>query len=405
MISTFVTAAQDLGATCERAQLEELANDLVRHWANPKRCFHDCAFLRAAIARIDEFSPASHNPAALHLALWFYGVGLAYPLDPNDEFAVTASAERCCEVIVRSLAPLGVPQTQCEHVCHLVQAAITRSVAPGDLDTAVLVDAVLSQFASKPQDYKQLCAALRRELADIPEGDYLRYRRSYLSELLSRPQIFRSPLAMVWEGQARQNIEGELASVQARLEDLGEQELPPPVSLRRDFLTPTPGNLSHEDGAAVPSSAVAGEVAREVSGDVESAARSGVALEPAASAPELGAAGAERDLPSEDASAGNSAVGSPAAESLAAGEPVPGNPAAGSPAAGDPPPSEPAPGSPAAESLAAGNPPASEPAPEMSSLEMIPDLLAPVKKDAPRRLSAKEQARAARGPKPPAGSN
>lgn len=395
MISTFVTAAQDLGATCERAQLEELANDLVRHWANPKRCFHDCAFLRAAIARIDEFSPASHNPAALHLALWFYGVGLAYPLDPNDEFAVTASAERCCEVIVRSLAPLGVPQTQCEHVCHLAQAAITRSVAPGDLDTAVLVDAVLSQFASKPQDYKQLCAALRRELADIPEGDYLRYRRSYLSELLSRPQIFRSPLAMVWEGQARQNIEGELASVQARLEDLGEQELPPPVSLRRDFLTPTPGTLSHEDGAAVPSSAVAGEVAREVSGDVESAARSGVASEPAASAPQLGAAGAERDLPSEDASAGSSAAGNPAA-----GEPVPGSPAAESLAAG-----EPVPGSPAAGSSAAGNPAASEPAPEMSSLEMIPDLLAPVKKDAPRRLSAKEQARAARGPKPPAGSN
>lgn len=335
MISTFVTAAQDLGTTCERRELVELANELVHHWANPKRCFHDCAFLRAAIARIDEFSPASHNPAALHLALWFYGVGLAYPLNPSDEFAVTASAQRCCDMITQSLAPLGVGQDACEHVCELVQAAISHSVDPGDLDTAVLVDALLSQFASKPQDYKQLRAALRRELAHLSEGEYLRYRRIYLRDLLERPQIFRSPLAMVWEGQARQNIEGELASVETRLAELGEDELPAPTTLRRDFLIPPIPAPIFEDGQEVSELRDGGTGGESLAGQGE----------------DTGAGESERDPQRTDEAAAHSA---------------------------------------------------SEPAPEMSSLEMIPDLLAPVKKDAPRRLSAKEQARAARGPKPPA---
>ncbi|MDO5721836.1 MAG: hypothetical protein Q4P06_04750 [Actinomycetaceae bacterium] len=300
MLSTFVSAAQELDATCSRDQLVELAQSLILEWNDPNRCFHTCSYLRGAIARIDEFSPASHNPAALHLALWFYGVGLHYPLATSDASAVASSQARCCDLISRSLLPIGISQQVCNHLCALVGSAITRHSSPNDLDTAVLVDAILAVLASKPQDYKQLRLALRRERADLSDAEFSHYRREYLHSLLQRPRIFTSPLASMWETQARHNIEGELATLdsQVPLQDLparedGSPSLPKPASFQRE----APAAVVDERDAPVP---------------VDSS-RS-----------------------------------------------------------------------------------ASEPTPEMSSLEMVPELLLPTRRDAPRRLSAKEQARASR---------
>lgn len=354
MISTFVAAAQDVGASCHRSQLSQLATELTQRWASSHRFFHNCAFLRSAIARIDEFSPVSHNPSALHLAVWFYGVSLACPLNPEDEDAVATATQHCCDTIENCLPPLGVPQEQCSHICNLVRAAITIKADPHDLDTAVLVDALLSQFAATPQEYKLRRIALRQELASLTESQYLQYRQSFLRGLLQRPQIFRSPLATIWETQARHNIEGELAGIDAQLVALGSQEATP-VTWGADLL-----------GANVP-----------IPSPVAVSPLTGSHHLRAAEEQELGQAGARaRDalnyLPSEE-SAGSSAV---APTSM----PVPDSSAADD-----------------AKRLPA------EGTPEMSSLEMTPDLLAPVKKGAPKRLSAKEQARAMRSAKSTSG--
>lgn len=369
LLSTFVDAVRDCGSTASTHRIEAAAHAILERWTAPHRYFHNQQYLATVLPRIDEVAPASHDPAEVRLALWFYGAAVDHPLNCEDLRDLEAAWKRCCELTSATLRPLDVSAPRIHRICQLTRVLLANYAPPRDVDAAVLHDANLSVFAATPQEYKRARLALRKALGYLSDEAFLVLRRRFLRCLLARDQIFTSPLGIAWEALARQNIEAELSNIDAALTKLG---LP----------------LAGEDDAAV---------VRDYCGWAERTAN----VEPVV-------ATLDADYPLETTPTADSAPIPSPSDPDRANQPEPdadatvnATPNTASPGARvTPPPNPSAPTAKGSESSSRessakrqGETKRSE---NLSSLEMFPDVLEPPAKHAPKRLSAKEQARASR---------
>jgi len=90
----------------------------------------------------------------------------------------------------------------------------THQVEPDDRLGAILISIDLSILGAAPARYDAYAAAIRKEFAHVPDGDYRAGRARVLSQFAARPVIFPDPIfAARYDRLARDNLARELASL------------------------------------------------------------------------------------------------------------------------------------------------------------------------------------------------
>jgi len=211
LLTSFVDAMQQIGATATETDLEHEGADLMQRWNAPNRQLHNVRRLMNTLTHIDEIASSAHDPDILRVAAWYYGAFLNKALEIKlGGFQANFAATRCIDHAHNRLTNLGVADEVVARIDELI-AFVTRHRAPrSDFDAQVLVDADLAGLACSPQDYKKIRAALRAELSELDDLQFVKARLALVKKLLSYETIYQSPLGSAWENTARANLEVEL---------------------------------------------------------------------------------------------------------------------------------------------------------------------------------------------------
>ena len=215
LLTSFVDAMQQIGATATQSDLEKESVDLAERWSAPERQMHNVRRLMNTLTHIDEISSSAHDPDILRVAAWYHGAFLNKALDIKlGGFQANFASTRCIDHAHNRLTNLGVPEDVVARIDELI-AFLTRHRAPRtDFDAQVLVDADLAGLACSPQDYKKLRTSLRAELSELDDLQFTKARMALVKKLLSYETIYQSPLGSAWEGTARANLEVELTRLE-----------------------------------------------------------------------------------------------------------------------------------------------------------------------------------------------
>ena len=211
LLTSFVDAMQQIGATATETDLEHEGADLMQRWNAPNRQLHNVRRLMNTLTHIDEIASSAHDPDILRVAAWYYGAFLNMALEIKlGGFQANFAATRCIDHAHNRLTNLGVADEVVARIDELI-AFVTRHRAPrSDFDAQVLVDADLAGLACSPQDYKKLRTSLRAELSELDDLQFVKARLALVKKLLSYETIYQSPLGSAWENTARANLEVEL---------------------------------------------------------------------------------------------------------------------------------------------------------------------------------------------------
>ena len=211
LLTSFVDAMQQIGATATQSELEHEGTDLIQRWSAPNRQLHNVRRLMNTLTHIDEISSSAHDPDILRVAAWYHGAFLNKALEIKlGGFQANFAATRCIDHAHNRLTNLGVADEVVARIDELI-AFLTRHRAPrSDFDAQVLVDADLAGLACSPQDYKKLRTSLRAELSELDDLQFVKARLALVKKLLSYETIYQSPLGSAWENTARANLEVEL---------------------------------------------------------------------------------------------------------------------------------------------------------------------------------------------------
>ena len=211
LLTSFVDAMQQIGATAAETDLEHEGADLMKRWNAPNRQLHNLRRLMNTLTHIDEIASSAHDPDILRVAAWYHGAFLNKALEIKlGGFQANFAATRCIDHAHNRLTNLGVADEVVARIDELI-AFLTRHRAPrSDFDAQVLVDADLAGLACSPQDYKKLRTSLRAELSELDDLQFVKARLALVKKLLSYETIYQSPLGSAWENTARANLEVEL---------------------------------------------------------------------------------------------------------------------------------------------------------------------------------------------------
>ena len=211
LLTSFVDAMQQIGATAAVTDLEHEGADLMQRWNAPNRQLHNLRRLMNTLTHIDEIASSAHDPDILRVAAWYHGAFLNKALEIKlGGFQANFAATRCIDHAHNRLTNLGVADEVVARIDELI-AFLTRHRAPrSDFDAQVLVDDDLAGLACSPQDYKKLRTSLRAELSELDDLQFVKARLALVKKLLSYETIYQSPLGSAWENTARANLEVEL---------------------------------------------------------------------------------------------------------------------------------------------------------------------------------------------------
>lgn len=220
------------GSTASETRRHDFTERIVAAWNLEGRSFHNCRYLASVFEKLDELEGATSEPENLKLAAALRGA----QEEPGWEEAEDQRGPTTFPPMVslEDLADLGIDAEVVARIGILVDQLASHAPNDTDLGAQLLVDADLAAFSTSPQKYREFLANLRKEAVHMPEDQFLALRHRILDRLLGQPRIFSTPLAADWEDAARDNLEAELASIEAKQAQL---MVPPSFPPRRSRAT------------------------------------------------------------------------------------------------------------------------------------------------------------------------
>lgn len=216
---TLDDALVHLGATASAEDREAEVSRLLSCWEGLEGPVPGFRFLSVMFEKLDLLDGLASDSDLLHLAMAYRGSGesadwddlpVLERLDHQPDGLNEEDAER--------LLKLGLPKETVHRIDELLEQLQHHLPLSEDLDGQILVDADMSVLATSPQAYKRLVAAIMEKPQTDP-GELVERRRKFVQGLLDRPRIYYTPVAAEWEEIARQNLESELANLEARNRD------------------------------------------------------------------------------------------------------------------------------------------------------------------------------------------
>ena len=217
LVQAFVRSVQATGSAESKDQIAAVCRSLIERWSTPDRSYHGVTHLIYVLTRLETLLPEAREPDLVRLAAWYHGA--CFSTAEEDTYTHNGGENEwaSAKIAQKELLELGVAPAKVERVSALICALGPRGSANSaenphafDLDEQTLRDAHLGTLAVEPQRYKSYLARVAEEYAHIPRIDFLRARREIVSRLLSRKQLFVTPLARQWDEPARENLAAEL---------------------------------------------------------------------------------------------------------------------------------------------------------------------------------------------------
>ena len=188
----------------------EIADELLRRYAEPHRRYHTAEHLHHVLVMIDELAD-TQDLFLVRLAAWFHDAVYAIPAGQ------LSNEEASARLAIRTLTRAGLEQEDLNQVARLVRLTETHLPGSRDPEGELLCDADLAILAAAPEVYMLYVEQIREEYAMVPEQAFLAGRLAVLTELADR-EIFRTAKGRRLTEAARTNLEAEMASLLQRLE-------------------------------------------------------------------------------------------------------------------------------------------------------------------------------------------
>jgi predicted metal-dependent HD superfamily phosphohydrolase len=187
----------------------DIAEDLVRRYAEPHRRYHTVEHLRHVLTMIDELAE-NQDLFLVRLAAWFHDAVYAVPVGQ------LSNEEASARLAIRTLGRAGLEQEDLNQVARLVRLTETHVPGARDPEGELLCDADLAILAAPPDAYARYVEQVRQEYAAVPEQGFLAGRLAILTELSDR-EIFRTAKGRRLTEAARNNLAAEMESLVQRL--------------------------------------------------------------------------------------------------------------------------------------------------------------------------------------------
>ena len=259
LLPTYIRSARAAGATASDEETTAAAERLIARWSAPDRHHHDVHHLCDMLSRITTLAPETHQPELVFLAAFYHGC--VFSTADKDTYTRNGGEKEIesARVAREELSAIGIPEETVERVAALVEGlkkqpkevdpSASTTLSTIDIDKLALRDAHLGSLAAGPQKYTKYLGQVAKEYGHVPEEDFLLARREIIGKLLARRQIFLTPLGRQWETPARDNLEGELERIEARLAAMGHPAASPdaepmPTPERSEPRALTPGDLA-----------------------------------------------------------------------------------------------------------------------------------------------------------------
>ncbi len=222
LVQAFVRSAQAAGSTESKERLAAACHSLIEAWSSSDRKYHGLHHVVELLTRVETLLPETGDPALVRLAAWFHGVCFSTSEEATYTHNGGENEEASALFAEAKLYELGVDPEKARRVATLIKSLrIKPSASPTetsrfqaiDIDEQALRDAHLGTLAVEPQKYKRYLELVRQEYEHIPREDFLRARRAIITRLLSRRQLFVTPLARQWDESARENLAAELQRI------------------------------------------------------------------------------------------------------------------------------------------------------------------------------------------------
>ncbi len=177
-------------------------DELVAAYTAPCRHYHNLGHIEdclGALARVNDLSVTERE--ILTEAIWWHDVVYDPTRSDNEELSAR-------------LALAHVRPDVSQEVGRLIRLTRTHQVELADRLGAILISIDLSILGAEPARYDAYAAAIRKEYAHVPDGDYRAGRARVLRQFAERPFIFPdAAFAEAYDRQARENLARELASL------------------------------------------------------------------------------------------------------------------------------------------------------------------------------------------------
>ena len=187
----------------------EIADDLLRRYAEPHRRYHTAEHLHHVLVMIDEMAD-DQDLFLVRLAAWFHDAVYAIPVGQ------VSNEEASARLAIRTLARAGLEQEDLTQVARLVRLTETHVPGARDPEGELLCDADLAILAAPPDAYARYVEQIRTEYAAVPEQGFLAGRLVVLTDLADR-EIFRTAKGRRLTPAARANLEAEMRTLTAAL--------------------------------------------------------------------------------------------------------------------------------------------------------------------------------------------
>lgn len=219
LVQAFVRSAQAAGSTESKEQLAAVCHSLLEAWSSDDRKYHGLQHVVELLTRVETLLPETGNPTLVRLAAWFHGICFSTSEEATYTNNGGENEEASALFAEAKLRELGVDPDKARRVGTLIRSLRARAAASPtetsrfqaiDIDEQALRDAHLGTLAVEPQKYKRYLELVKQEYEHIPLEDFLRARHAIITRLLSRRQLFVTPLARQWDESARENLAAEL---------------------------------------------------------------------------------------------------------------------------------------------------------------------------------------------------
>ena len=177
-----------------------LGTQLLAHWQEPGRHYHDVRHLWQALGALAELDQARSRTA--RLAVWFH--------DAVYTGSAGADEDASAELAVSALAKANLPAATVDEVARLIRLTNTHITDAGDDRGALVLDADLSVLGTAPGRYHVYARDVRLEYPDYTDAEFASGRLRVLDRLLNLDTLYSTPVAQQrWLASASSNLASE----------------------------------------------------------------------------------------------------------------------------------------------------------------------------------------------------
>jgi predicted metal-dependent HD superfamily phosphohydrolase len=187
--------------TADDILVNELYNNLVRHYTELQRFYHNLDHIEALLRLFVQYQDSLEGQDVVLFSIFYHDM-IYIPSRSDNEYQSALVAQKALE-------QLGVPSDQIEEVkCYINTTSGHKVPQYAAQDLKFFIDFDLSILAAEQDLYKNYLLSIRKEYIFLSTEHFALGRKAFVQNLLRQPHIFYTEEFRTMESQARKNMRG-----------------------------------------------------------------------------------------------------------------------------------------------------------------------------------------------------